>query len=207
LYWSTADDVGVPIVQNAMSRNRYLKLKSVLHFANNDELDPSDKCYKVCPLTEKVNKNFQQWGVFSTNLSIDERIVKYYGHNRLKQFIRGKPIRFGYKFWALCASSGYCFNFSVYTGKSESNNTAGLNLGSKVVINLLECVEVPNDHVLYFDNFFTNRDLSIKFNLKHLGFRATATMTENRTDQQKSYKKNHEGLMIIDLMMKDRFYL
>jgi hypothetical protein len=50
----------------------------------NDELDPSDKCYKVCPLIEKVNKNFQQWGVFSTNLSIDEMIVKYYGHNRLK---------------------------------------------------------------------------------------------------------------------------
>lgn len=93
----------------------------------------------------------------------------------------------------------------MYTGKSESNNTAGLNLGSKVVINLLECVEVPNDQVIYFDNFFTNRDLLI--HLKHLGFRATGTMRENRTDQQKSYKKNHEGLMIIDLMMKDRFYL
>lgn len=43
--------------------------------------------------------------------------VRYYGHNSLKQFIHAKPIRFGYKLWAMCGDDGYCYNFSLYCGK------------------------------------------------------------------------------------------
>ena len=42
-----------------------------------------------------------KFGVFEQHLAVDEIIVKYYGHNILKQFTRGKSIRFSYKFWAL----------------------------------------------------------------------------------------------------------
>uniref|UniRef100_A0A0L8I8Q7 PiggyBac transposable element-derived protein domain-containing protein n=1 Tax=Octopus bimaculoides TaxID=37653 RepID=A0A0L8I8Q7_OCTBM len=45
-------------------------------------------------------------------------VIKYYGHNSLKQFVKGKPIRFGYKFWALCGVSGYCYNFELFCGKN-----------------------------------------------------------------------------------------
>nr|CAH7750912.1 unnamed protein product [Callosobruchus chinensis] len=40
-----------------------------------------------------LNKNFQQWGIFYSDLSIDEAMVKYFGHHSAKQFIRGKPVR------------------------------------------------------------------------------------------------------------------
>lgn len=93
------------------------------------------RCYKIRPLINKVNEAFQQWGVFSTHLLIDEMIVKYYGQNRLKQFIQSKPIRFGYKLWSLCSSDGYCYKFSVYTGK-DINATPGILQGSQVIINL-----------------------------------------------------------------------
>lgn len=180
MYWSRDDDLGVEIIRNAMARNRYIKIKAMLHFANNDKLDKTDRLFKIRPLVNKINESFQQFGTFTSHISIDEMIVKYFGHHGLKQFIRGKPIRFGYKLWALCSSSGYCFKFIVYTGK-ETQQQVGMNLGSKVVTELLSCVPVPNEHVVFFDNFFTSRDLLA--HLTSIGFRATGTVRENRTDR------------------------
>ena len=56
-----------------------------------------------------LNKNFQQWGIFEKYLSIDEMIVRCYGHHSLKQFIRAKPIKFGYKLWAVKAGTASTF--------------------------------------------------------------------------------------------------
>lgn len=42
--------------------------------------------------------------VFSENPS--KPMVKYYGGHPAKQFIRVKPIQFGYKDWILCSSNG-----------------------------------------------------------------------------------------------------
>ena len=37
-YWSTRPDFGIPIVANAMTRNRFQEIKSVIHFADNNKL-------------------------------------------------------------------------------------------------------------------------------------------------------------------------
>lgn len=196
-YWSDTDDLGVSIVKNAMSRNQFLKIKSFIHFNDNDlaEEQKNDRAFKIRPLISMINKSFQKFGIFEQNISIDEMIVEYFGRNRLKQFIRGKPIRFGYKFWVLCGSSGYCFNFDLYCG-AEKNENADLPLGSRVVLNMLSCVLKPRCHVVYFDNFFTSRDLLV--HLRELGFRATGTVRENRTSgcplqESKSLQKEARG--------------
>ncbi|KAB0805128.1 hypothetical protein PPYR_02098 [Photinus pyralis] len=182
-YWSEQEDLGVNIVKNCMSRNKYLKIKSYIHFNDNDQanVNKSDKGFKVRPLIIQMNEKFQQWGIFVKELSIDEMIVKYFGKRGLKQFIRGKPIRFGYKLWALCSSNGYCFQFDLYCGAETSTNVArngDLALGSRVVVNLLDCVEDASSHCVYFDNLFTSRDLLLY--LQQKGFRATGTLRENR---------------------------
>lgn len=64
-------------------------------------------------------------------------IVKYYGHNLLKQNL----IRFGYKLCALCESDRYCYNFSVYAGKNDNQGASCVNLGSRIVIRVMKCVE------------------------------------------------------------------
>jgi hypothetical protein len=64
-----------------------------------------------------VNDNFHKWKIRPANLSIDEVIIRYYGHHSLKQLIRSKQIRFGNKLWALFGENGYCYNFSLYCGK------------------------------------------------------------------------------------------
>nr|XP_023013431.1 piggyBac transposable element-derived protein 2-like [Leptinotarsa decemlineata] len=182
LYWSLGEDLGVAFVSNAMSRNRFQEIKKYIHLANNDELDNNDKMAKIRPLMKSLNQKFQQYGVFHQELSIDEAMVKYFGHHSAKQFIRGKPVRFGYKDWMLCGSTGYCYAFDTYCGAKISKNQTSdenLPLGSKVVLDLLEIVAVPSDHIVYFDNYFTSHAL-LK-TLKDSGQRATGTVRENRT--------------------------
>ena len=64
-------------------------------------------------LIAAAQKSFVKFGIFEEHLAVDEMIVKYHGHHALKQFIRGKPIRFGYKFCALSGVSGFSYNFDL----------------------------------------------------------------------------------------------
>ena len=54
-----------------------------------------------------MNASLQQFGLFEKDLSIDKQMVPYFGRNSAKMFIRGKPIRFGYKNWDLASSDSY----------------------------------------------------------------------------------------------------
>lgn len=48
-------------------------------------------------------------------------MIAYYGRHSCKQFIRGKPIRFGYKVYCLNTFGGYLIDFEKYQGKSVNN--------------------------------------------------------------------------------------
>lgn len=198
-YWGLDEDLGVPIVARAMPRNRFQEIKRYVHLADNNQLDKSDKMAKVRPLIALLNQKFQQWGIFSEQLSIDESMVKFFGRHSSKQFIKGKPIRFGYKNWMLCSSTGYCFGYDTYCGAkpaSINNQGSDLPLGSKVVLDLLKTVAVPSDHELFFDNYFTSHGL-LKL-LKDQGQRATGTVRDNRTRRcplldAKTFNKKDRG--------------
>ncbi|KAJ8939830.1 hypothetical protein NQ318_013049 [Aromia moschata] len=53
-------------------------------------------------------------------MSIDESMVPYFGRHGTKQFITGKPIRYGYKVWSLCDPCGYLIQFDAYQGKQNN---------------------------------------------------------------------------------------
>lgn len=177
LYWSMDPAFGIPLIRQSMARNIFTKLKANFHIADNDNLDMSDKFAKVRPLFDMLNKRFVQFGVFAEHLSIDETMVPYFGRHSAKMFIRGKPIRFGYKLWALCSDGGYMFQFIPYSGASSTYNKS-LGLGASVVIELLKHCEHPMQHTVHFDNFFTSHYLLCL--LKERGFCATGTVRSNR---------------------------
>lgn len=124
-----------------------------------------------------LNKRYIQFGVFYEHLSIDETMVPYFGRHSAKMFIRGKPIRFGYKLWALCSHNGYLFQFIPYSGASGIYNKS-LGLGASVILELLKHCEHPMQHTVHFDNFFTSHYLMCL--LKEKGFCATGTVRSNR---------------------------
>jgi len=117
-YWSTADDLGCELVMKTMTRARFQELKRFSHVADNQALGAT-KVAKIQPLYDGLNNSLLKFGVFDNKLSIDESMVPCYGHHSAKMFIRGKPIRFGYKIWMLCSSDGYPYQAVIYCGKSD----------------------------------------------------------------------------------------
>lgn len=85
--------------------------------ADNNKLTSNDKFAKVHPLFDLLNIHYMKYTPFLENLSVDESMKPYIGRHPAKQFIRGKPIRYGYKMWCVCDRLGYLLNFDAYQGK------------------------------------------------------------------------------------------
>ena len=201
-YWSLDEDFDTQIIRKTMPRNRFLSIKRYLHFVNNENAENSkdDKGFKIRSLADALNQKFKQFGIFSKELSIDEQIVRYYGRSSLKQFIRGKPIRFGFKQWMLCCgTSGYCYQMDLYQGKQKNSTTSAKkndSLGSRVVLSMVSHLEDPQDHEVYVDNFFSSFGLFVQ--MKSLKIRITGTIRSNRTSKcpletDKSLQKKDRG--------------
>ena len=103
LYWSLHPNFDCPIIREAMSKNRFMALKKYFHLNNNLEIPENcmDRCFKIRPLIEKMNKNFLQFGYYSDKYSVDEKILGYYGRHPIKQFIRGNQ-------YNVDSRSGHC---------------------------------------------------------------------------------------------------
>lgn len=166
LYWSKDPSFGVEIISNAFPRNRAEMIKRYIHLSDNNNIDPTDKFAKVRPLLDLCNKRFIQFGVFAHNLSVDEEMIPYFGRHSCKMFIKGKPIRFGFKAWCLTSSNGYLYNLKLYGG-SSTNYDKTIGLGADTVLQLLKVVKSPSNHIVYFDNFFTSYNLMCLLSTNH----------------------------------------
>lgn len=104
-------------------------------------------------------------------------MIPYFGRLSGKQFIRGKPIRWGYKFWIDALRLGYIVYFDHYQGCSTTpDKYKHMGLGASVVLQYADVLEkMPYDSFhLYFDNFFTS--LSLLKELKLRNIKATGTL-------------------------------
>lgn len=122
-YWSTEPDLRVPYVANVMRRQRFEEIRAFLHFNDNSLMksssDPQhDRAFKIRPVLDHFNSSFLA-ALSSTQFqSIDEHMIKFKGHNILRQYVKGKPIQWGFKMWCRCDSkTGYLFECDLYLGK------------------------------------------------------------------------------------------
>ena len=153
-FWSNSPDLGVRIVSETMSNKRYHTIKKYLHLADNQNLPSGDKVAKVSPLYQLLNDNLVQFGVWHTDLSIDESMVPYFGRHGIKMFIKGKPIRFGFKLWVLCGADGFPYCLKIYIGKE--NVAVADPLGTRVVEHMVNVIMTHSDtrfHNLFFITF------------------------------------------------------
>ena len=91
---------------------------------------------KVEPLFDLWNKKIQLFRIAHEDLSIDELMVPYYNRHLCKQFIRAKPIRFGYKSWVLASATGIPYKIEIFQGRT--NQGSDEPLGTCVIKNALE---------------------------------------------------------------------
>ena len=110
-----------------------------------------------------------------TIISMDERMVAFKGRIGMRQYIKDKPTKWGFKLWALASSdTGYTFKFQVYTWKRLTPTIHGL--GYDVVMELMDGLFRQGYH-LFCDNFYSSPKLCIV--LFHRGCFLTGTR-ENR---------------------------
>nr|CAH7720602.1 unnamed protein product [Callosobruchus chinensis] len=86
-----------------------------IHFADNNKLDTQDKMTKL-PLMNLLKLRFKNHFIPEREIDYDGSTIECYGRHGCKQFISGKPIRFGYKAWYINKKSGYLINFEIYQG-------------------------------------------------------------------------------------------
>ncbi|XP_058810548.1 piggyBac transposable element-derived protein 3-like [Phymastichus coffea] len=103
-YWSTDTLLRSDVICDAMGQRELESIKKHVKTTKSGDENSNDRIWKVRKVLDIFNNNLKKYGYFSTALSIDEMMIKFYGRSLLKQFIKTKPIRFGIKMWALCSS-------------------------------------------------------------------------------------------------------
>ena len=133
-YWRT-DELGVPFVHHSMSRDRYKKIGKNLNFPKNwGPLRTDGKAAKIRPLTEHFNIVYERNATNVSHHSIDNHMVKFKANSSTKQYVKNKPIMWGFKFWLRCdAITGYIYEIDIYT---EQKDAPELGLGQNVVLDL-----------------------------------------------------------------------
>ncbi|KAI4455234.1 transposase is4 [Holotrichia oblita] len=181
-YWDSGNDMKNAAVVNAMRRDRFIQIMRFIHCADNNKIDKKDKLWKLRPLLDKIQINFVKHFVPQRHIDYDESMIKYYGRHGCKQFIRGKPIRFGYKVWSMNTKEGYLVNFEVYQGKCIVDNSAHDTKFGKASAPFIRIVEnLPEKKLpyqFYVDNLFSSVPLFEFFSQN--GYACTGTFRDNR---------------------------
>uniref|UniRef100_A0A1A7YLU1 Si:ch73-353p21.4 n=1 Tax=Iconisemion striatum TaxID=60296 RepID=A0A1A7YLU1_9TELE len=173
-YWRKVWPYNFPFPADKMTRDRFEAILWSLHLSNPEEDEENerkrntadyDRLFKIKPLyTDMVTAcqaHFQPYQM----ISIDERMVASKARHSMKQYQKDKPTKWGYKLFVLTDSStGFTWNFFVYTGKSVSTTGQGLSYSS--VLDLLPFSMLDRGYMLFVDNFYTSpalfRDLRIQ---------------------------------------------
>lgn len=130
------------------------------------------------PLFDLLNTTAKKYVQHPERVSVDEGMVKYFGPHPLKQFIRGKPIRFGYKLWILATATGELLAVQPYAGANTHIPDFGLGQGPNVVMGLALQYRLKAGAKVCIDNLFTSMDLLD--NMSKRGYGVTGTLRQNR---------------------------
>ena len=147
-----------------MKRERFLLLSKFIHFNDNEsnQGDLPAKLFKLWPILEYLKSKFASVYLPVQDVSVDESLMLWKGRLCWKQYIPMKRARYGIKSYELCkSSSGYIWNFFVYTGADTSYHPDYCNepsMGSKCVLTLAHPL-LNKGYCISMDNFFTSPHL------------------------------------------------
>ena len=183
MFWEKKSDAHNVLVSEAMRHNRFEAIFSYLQVADNANLHSMDKFAKLRPLINIMNERCMKYVPDESCFSVDKSMVPYYGRHGCKQYIRGKPIRFGWKFWCRATRLGYVCWFQPYQGKNPNAKFEEYGAGASVVLEFSEALTKahPGQYYFVFDNFFTSVALLDK--LSSMGHQATGTVRNNRVEK------------------------
>ncbi|KAF0711469.1 piggyBac transposable element-derived protein 4-like, partial [Aphis craccivora] len=144
-------------------------------------------------MTQKRFLNILRYLHLNDN-SCDESIVGFKGRSGIKQYMPMKPVKRGFKIWAICCViTGNLLKFIIYEGKKDSKEKG--SLGEKTVLEMTNNYQDKGDCV-FFDRFFSSINLVSEL-LKRKIF-ACGTMLQNRKYFPKTLLKVDKSLSMGD---------
>lgn len=184
-YWGR--NLGFSQIKEAMSEKKFEKVRRFLHFNDNSNMLPRDhtdcdKLHKIRPVVDALLSRFQNIPI-ECHLSLDEQICASKGRHSLKQYLPAKPHKWGMKLFVLAGVSGFVYNFEVYTGKGRANeefvdDEVDIGATGNIVQKLCRIVPSNQNHIVYFDNFYTS--LPLVTTLARRGILSLGTVRRNR---------------------------
>ena len=95
-----------------------------------------DRALKVIWLIDYLNEHFLSSMEPEVEQSVDEHMIKYKGRSIMRQHIKNKPIKWGFRIRYRCTpKTSLLYDFNIYTGRKE---TTEFGLSESVVIHLTE---------------------------------------------------------------------
>ncbi|KAJ1360664.1 hypothetical protein KIN20_038418 [Parelaphostrongylus tenuis] len=155
-YWSNNPAFGkYPIGPDVMSRERFEKILTHLHLADNSNYDGSDRLFKISRLIELINRNCKAVCRPGKEVYIN-RSMPFTGRVLFRQCTPHKKLRYDVKLFKLCSERGYTYKMLAYADKNH--NRAG-HLAERVVMTLMDDLLDEGRH-LYIDKWFTSVSLA-----------------------------------------------
>jgi hypothetical protein len=194
IYWETSKAHGPNhTVSKHMSLNRYENLRRYLHISPpepdiefQEPLDSEGEHWwaKLEPMLSTFRTACQTYLTPGTAVAIDEIMVRFYGRSSDTCKMPNKPIKQGYKIFAL-AENGYVWHFQLSSkqhGIGELQKVDELTPTGSIVLQMARLLpKFPNSHyVLYLDNYFTSIPLFSMLRKENIG--AAGTTRPSGTD-------------------------
>ncbi|KAF6217102.1 hypothetical protein GE061_001455 [Apolygus lucorum] len=165
-------------------------MRRFVHFVDNSESETTtDRYYKIRPLMEKIRERCLELDGDEEKYSIDETMVPYKGKKAggLRQFMKDKPSRWGFKMFVRSGTSGMIYDFMPCSGDSTfdrvqfSTKEENFLFSEKCIVALAKTIPNPPLHALYFDNFYSSIRLMLHLR-NHYGLLSLGTFRPNRTE-------------------------
>uniref|UniRef100_A0A3B4Z974 PiggyBac transposable element-derived protein domain-containing protein n=1 Tax=Stegastes partitus TaxID=144197 RepID=A0A3B4Z974_9TELE len=186
-YWRQGRLYSLSFPKSVIAGKKFLSILHALHLSSpaDDTVNERargtaafDRLGKIKPLYTEIRSACRNNYHPGQHIAIDERMVTSKARTIFKQYLKSKPVRWGFKLFVLADSTtGYTWDFFVYEGKSMEASRNGLSYDS--VISLLNTDLLDTGYKLYVDNFYAS-PAGLFWDLRQKNISACGTIRTNR---------------------------